>query len=501
MYRWVQRFTPELIDAARPTRHAVGDRWFVDETYVKVNGIWRYVYRAVDQHGRVIDVYVSKRRDIASARRADDDAVVLVAQADVVEAAVVAQGDASAGDLGRCALGQGSVRPGVVVGVGELRRLPGIDSRGITKGVSVRRLVVGVGAVIFLAGCTSTSSPSAEPQENRAVVIVSGGGARTPFTTPTEACSDAEGFLSAGNTATGLRDYLLAQGKQVYTAPVMEKFGPVADPPADSFEPFKDCPITLPETLTIMSAADIGWGGERLARFVRYLHDVYGVTDVDFVGHSNGGLWSRAATWVMKNTEAPVTVRSVTTLGTPHDGSIEGRFGNGEIGKDACAGSGFCLAFNDWWVQYADAGDKGINREDTTKFLDGPDGWNTAQAGALDTIPVTLLAGTIFEAPGGDPTVWPYDGVVSRYSGWAADVSDEVMPWRTCWSGPLTHSIFLSDAYNVWAKNAGGSGPLTPQPPLDWQTALTWNTQALARVNQAIDAADTALATPNRQGC
>ena len=47
----------------------MGDRWFVDETYVKVNGIWRYVYRAVDQHGQVIDVFVSQRRDIASARR------------------------------------------------------------------------------------------------------------------------------------------------------------------------------------------------------------------------------------------------------------------------------------------------------------------------------------------------------------------------------------------------------------------------------------------------
>ena len=69
LYRWVQRFTPLLIDAARPCRHAVGDRWFVDETYVKVAGVWRYVYRAVDQHGQVIDVFVSKRRDIASARR------------------------------------------------------------------------------------------------------------------------------------------------------------------------------------------------------------------------------------------------------------------------------------------------------------------------------------------------------------------------------------------------------------------------------------------------
>ena len=69
IYRWVQRFTPLLIDTARPCRHAVGNRWFVDETYLKVAGLWRYVYRAVDQHGQVIDIYVSKRRDTAAARR------------------------------------------------------------------------------------------------------------------------------------------------------------------------------------------------------------------------------------------------------------------------------------------------------------------------------------------------------------------------------------------------------------------------------------------------
>jgi len=38
VYRWVQRFTPLLVEAARPCRHAVGDRWQVDETYVKVAG-------------------------------------------------------------------------------------------------------------------------------------------------------------------------------------------------------------------------------------------------------------------------------------------------------------------------------------------------------------------------------------------------------------------------------------------------------------------------------
>jgi transposase-like protein len=68
-YRWVQRFTPLLVDAARFSRHAPADRWFVDETYVKVNGVWRYVYRAVDQRGQVIDVLVSTRRDAEAARR------------------------------------------------------------------------------------------------------------------------------------------------------------------------------------------------------------------------------------------------------------------------------------------------------------------------------------------------------------------------------------------------------------------------------------------------
>ena len=67
--RWVQRFTPLIVDAARPRRHAVRDRWFVDETYVKVAGTWRYVYRAVDQHGQVIDAWVSKKRDVKAATR------------------------------------------------------------------------------------------------------------------------------------------------------------------------------------------------------------------------------------------------------------------------------------------------------------------------------------------------------------------------------------------------------------------------------------------------
>jgi transposase-like protein len=69
IFRWVQRFTPLLIDAARPCRHVTGDRWFVDETYVKIAGRWVYLYRAIDQFGQVIDVLVAENRDMAATRR------------------------------------------------------------------------------------------------------------------------------------------------------------------------------------------------------------------------------------------------------------------------------------------------------------------------------------------------------------------------------------------------------------------------------------------------
>jgi transposase-like protein len=69
VHRWVRRFAPLLVDAARFARHRVGDRWHVDETYVKVAGRWVYLHRAVDQFGQLIDVYASSRWDTNGARR------------------------------------------------------------------------------------------------------------------------------------------------------------------------------------------------------------------------------------------------------------------------------------------------------------------------------------------------------------------------------------------------------------------------------------------------
>jgi len=69
VYRWVQRFAPEFAEAARARQHLTGDRWHVDETYVRVGGSWRYLFRAIDQVGQVIDVFLSPRRNTEAARR------------------------------------------------------------------------------------------------------------------------------------------------------------------------------------------------------------------------------------------------------------------------------------------------------------------------------------------------------------------------------------------------------------------------------------------------
>ena len=55
VYRWVQHFLPLFREAARAHRHPVCAKWRVDETYIRVHGRWTYIYRAIDQHGQVVD--------------------------------------------------------------------------------------------------------------------------------------------------------------------------------------------------------------------------------------------------------------------------------------------------------------------------------------------------------------------------------------------------------------------------------------------------------------
>ncbi len=106
----------------------------------------------------------------------------------------------------------------------------------------------------------------------------------------------------------------------------------------------------------------------------------------------------------------------------------------------------------------------------------------------LDTTnddPVVLIGGTRFTHPEpANSMTWPNDGLVSRRSALATDISDRVLPHRRCAAFDDTHSIFVSDAVG-----------------LPWETALTWDPRVLEVVSGAIEGADVALQTPNRQGC
>lgn len=67
IYRWVQRYAPELEKRIRPQLKPTNNSWRVDETYIKVHGEWAYLYRAVDSVGNTLDFVLSPYRDARSA--------------------------------------------------------------------------------------------------------------------------------------------------------------------------------------------------------------------------------------------------------------------------------------------------------------------------------------------------------------------------------------------------------------------------------------------------
>src|ERR1700722_17538776 len=69
VWRWVQRYAPELERRLRSRLKPTNKSWRVDETYIRVKGKWTYLYRAVDSAGASIDFLLSARRDAAAAKR------------------------------------------------------------------------------------------------------------------------------------------------------------------------------------------------------------------------------------------------------------------------------------------------------------------------------------------------------------------------------------------------------------------------------------------------
>jgi IS6 family transposase len=67
--RWVHEFGPEIAKRIRGYLKPSNDSWRTDETYIKVKGQWKYLYRAVDSMGKTIDFMLSENRDIPAAKR------------------------------------------------------------------------------------------------------------------------------------------------------------------------------------------------------------------------------------------------------------------------------------------------------------------------------------------------------------------------------------------------------------------------------------------------
>jgi transposase, IS6 family len=69
VWRWVQRYGPELEQRLRRHLKPTNKSWRVDETYIRVKGQWHYLYRAIDSAGATIDFLLSAKRDAGAAKR------------------------------------------------------------------------------------------------------------------------------------------------------------------------------------------------------------------------------------------------------------------------------------------------------------------------------------------------------------------------------------------------------------------------------------------------
>ena len=332
----------------------------------------------------------------------------------------------------------------------------------------------------LLAGCTSSSggdaASSAPSDEGRAVVLVSGVASVTPFTTPDAACTS--GF-SAGNTWGPMRDYLTAEGLRVFTAPAMDFPGqPVPSTLDDTVRgPFGGCPEQPPLDLTISSINDPQGNGERLAAFINWLNTEYGVTSIDMVTHSLGGIVGRNGLRYLKEGDSPVAVRSLTTLSSPWEPVM---LANPPYDPEtACDGLPICVGIVNSLIAVPELAI--VVQSFQPKLFNA---WTELQTGVLDGVPVTLVSGGMFTKPGGDPDKWPNDGFVQYSAALARTVPDSVLPQRACFAFPFSHS--------------GSTSVLAGASP---EESVTFSPAVASVVANAIRTAGTPEQLPNRLGC
>ncbi|MBK5117678.1 MAG: hypothetical protein JJE23_12260, partial [Thermoleophilia bacterium] len=165
-------------------------------------------------------------------------------------------------------------------------------------------LACGCALALIAVASPSTASANGAPSYPEAVVLVSGFNTASPFSTPAPECVGKQG--EGWDTSGGIPPALRAAGMDVFTAPVANA-GKSAPPSC----PAAGAPLPNPKTMVINSNGDIDLNGAALARFLGFLGEKYGVTDVHLVGHSDGGLWIRSAL-TRNGAYAGISVSSLT---------------------------------------------------------------------------------------------------------------------------------------------------------------------------------------------
>jgi triacylglycerol lipase len=281
-------------------------------------------------------------------------------------------------------------------------------------------------------------------QASPAVVLVSGFDTTTPFSTSAPSCAGQEG--ETWSPPTGVAAALKQAGYTVFTAPTLQS---ETTPPAPCLGQGQVAP---PAAATIDTNGDIDANGRALIALFQFLATNYGVTSVQLVGHSDGGLWSRSAIAQMDaNAGDPLTVQSLTTMGTPHTGSFGADLAvtlndgscdlSNEIEQLICEGMLDVIQ-----AEFGDLGAATIEQL-TSSFLQG---WNQKQAIGC---PVGVLGGTYVDVPlPGYRYYDPNDGIVGIASAHAKAATSILgqpipapgFPTTGGASFPVVHSSVLS---------------------------------------------------------
>lgn len=294
----------------------------------------------------------------------------------------------------------------------------------------------------------------------RTVVLVAGGGGNSPFTTPDRDCATG---LAAGGQLTALRAAVLDAGFSAYTCPSRVGGGVME---ADAgWGGFADGPPPMPAELTIDSVAPVPESGERLARFISHLAAESGVTEVDLIGYSLGGVIGRDAIGRLQQAGSPVRVRSLMSVATPWLGSFVLRYDAASLPLPPPI-----AAFVASFIGEVDSTVSSVPRDRTRRKPVWAEGYDHV----LDGLPLTRVAGTYFPESAiedGDEMgrLDANDGFCTKVSALALDADPVALPAAACFEVPALHSNYLADLID-----------------LPWDRGVNWHPDTCAIVVEAL---------------